>query len=160
MEEKGLEGNLNNNYNYSKKKRIFVITIISVVVILVAVGIFLVLHSKKIGISEQCSFACETNQTSGFCDFKRNVQNNITATCNELAINSQYSKYNVQACPTISCETPQEVDRTCVSGFNSEWTTPNADGTCPIQENKFIKKLNPSDSPPVEGQICCYYYPL
>jgi len=111
-------------------------------------------------IIEQCAFACETNQASSFCDFSRRLNKNIVTTCNELATNSEYSKYNVQTCPTISCESLKNVDRSCVSGLESEWVNPDTNGNCPAQENKFVKKLNPSDSPTVKGQICCYYYTL
>ena len=149
------------------KTILWIIGIILVVAIVVGVVIFTSIDLPDVGlegnkpqpVSDQCQFACETNQKSSFCDVGRKADNSVTATCNELVTNQQYSKYNVQACPSISCTlTAQELDKTCVTGLNSVWMTPTSEETCPSQENKFARKRIPSDDPPIEGQICCYYY--
>ncbi len=142
------------------------IAIIVILVVLVAAVLIYNLSVKEEAkpdtLSEQCNFACESQQKVAFCDVERLIGENTRATCNELATNSQYSQYGVQTCPAISCVTQgtggtQAPDQTC-TGLGAVWTTPTASGTCPIQEGKFVRKRTPSDSPPAEGQICCFYY--
>lgn len=170
MEERGLSPDL----DYNKKRGIILIVIISVAIIILIVAAVLILQPKEGGeegtdnetnlpppdtLAVQCEFICETNQTAGYCDTKRNLENGGTATCSELATDSQYSSYDVQPCPTISCETQtQQIDQTCVSGLEGTWTNPNSEGNCPVQGNNLSKKRTSLDSPPVSGQICCYYY--
>lgn len=118
---------------------------------------------KPIDILEQCVFACDTGQKTSFCDVSRKVDSSVTATCYQLATNSQYSKYNVQACPSIDCLAAPEgnsalaQDQTC-TGLEGTWETPTAEGACPVKQDKFSRIRSPTDSPPVAGQICCYYY--
>ncbi|MEM3075161.1 MAG: hypothetical protein QXX55_01940 [Candidatus Pacearchaeota archaeon] len=110
-------------------------------------------------ISVQCNFACANQQKFAFCDVERNVNQNLRTTCKELSTNPQYSQYGVSSCPQISCELTQtELDKTCVSGLNSVWVNPNLNGECPEQSGKFVAKREPSDQPPIAGQICCFYY--
>jgi len=146
------------------KKLVWIIIIL--VVIVISVGIFLLLEKEKVKpspLSEQCAFACNTNQKAAFCDVKRKVNNNLALTCNELLTNSAYSTYGVQACPTISCiAQPQgnsqlASDQTCV-GLEGTWETPTPDGKCPTKEGFYARKRTASDNPPIAGQICCYYY--
>jgi len=137
--------------------------IIGTIVFLIAIAaiFFFVLNptsNKADPVSEQCSFACQSNQKTAFCDVQRKIDSKNSASCNELATNSQYANLNVQACPTISCVTVAQPDQTCVTGLNSEWATPTTDGSCPAQEGKFVRKRTASDQPPIDGQICCYYY--
>ena len=164
MEEKEVKNNLNANPRKGAKISLILLIAIILIIILI-IGVFLVLgpnikFTHQNSLSEQCAFACNTNQASGFCDFNRRLNKNTVTTCDELATNPKYSKYNVQVCPTISCESLKNADRSCVSGLKAAWTTPDTNGNCPAQENKFVKKLSPSDSPPIKGQICCYYYTL
>ena len=112
-------------------------------------------------ITFQCASACESQQKVAFCDVQRSFEGGL-ATCNELATNSQYSQYNVQTCPSISCTIPgtggtQTNDQTC-AGLGGTWVAPTESGTCPSQEGKLTRKRTPTDSPPTEEQICCYYY--
>ena len=143
--------------------------VIIAVCVIVAIGGIIFFYSglsetgigggKPSPVSEQCAFACDSGQKASFCEVERKADDSVTATCNELATNSQYSKYNVQTCPTVSCVlTAQELDKTCVTGLSSVWATPNSEGMCPSQDDKFSRTRSPSDSPPVAGQICCYYY--
>ncbi len=104
-------------------------------------------------VSRQCAFACETEQKASFCDVQRTLPDGTSKTCEALA---SQNLYNVESCSSISCN--EVLDQTCVSGLGGEWTTPEADGSCPAQEDKFVRKRTPSDSPPTAGQICCYYY--
>ena len=164
MKEKEVENNLNANPRRGVKISLFLFIAIILIIILI-VGIFLVLGSNikfihHNSLSEQCSFACNTNQASGFCDFSRKLNKNTITTCDELATNPKYSKYNVQPCPEISCENLKKANRNCVSGLKAAWIAPDSNGDCPVKENEFVKKLSPSDSPPIKGQICCYYYTL
>ncbi len=140
-------------------------SIIVIFLIIIASIVFLSVYKKPVeekpdSAKIQCEFFCETGQKNGFCSFEINADKNLRTTCEELSKNSQYSRYNVQLCSSISCEPAvQESDKTCVSGLNSVWANPNSEGKCPVQENKFvIKRTDNSDAPPVEGQICCYYY--
>ena len=112
-------------------------------------------------IASQCASACESQQKVAFCDVQRSFEGGL-ATCNELATNSQYSQYNVQTCPSISCTIPgtggtQTNDQTC-AGLGGTWVAPTESGTCPSQEGKLARKRTPTDSPTTTGQIFCYYY--
>ena len=112
-------------------------------------------------VSEQCQFACDSNQKTSFCDIERKVTESLTATCKELSQNSQYAQHNVQTCPSIDCnpqKTPeqiaQESDQTCVTGLGASWESLDG-GNCPIGGDKQGIKLTPSDNPPSAGQACC-----
>ena len=113
-------------------------------------------------IASQCASACESQQKVAFCDVQRSFEGGL-ATCNELATNSQYSQYNVQTCPSISCSTAPQgnsqiaSDQTC-SGLDGTWETPTPSGTCPTKEGFFARIRTAEDSPPTTGQVCCYYY--
>jgi len=137
---------------------VFALVVVSVVYVFVIGG-----PEKPADISVKCEFACESGQETAFCIIDRTVNENLKATCYELATNSQYTQYNVATCPEISCETSggtstQTDDKTCVSGLNSEWVDPDENGECPERENMFSMKRDPSDEPPAAGQICCFYY--
>lgn len=146
-------------------KRKFLWGIIIILILVIVAVAFIILSPKKEEIPKpdsidiQCAFACNSHQKVAFCDVERALSDGAKATCKELSTNLQYSTYNVAACPTISCVlTAEELDKTCVTGLNSVWVTPGAGDTCPVQEGKFSRKRTPSDNPPVEGQICCFYY--
>jgi hypothetical protein len=143
-------------------KKLIRVIIIIFVLIVISVAVILILKKEKIEpnpIDVQCRFACESNQKTAFCVVERKVTDELITTCDELSKNSLYTQYNVETCPTISCEpTLQELDKTCVTGLNSTWVTPTIEGTCPPQENKFVRKRVSSDEPPVPEQICCFYY--
>ena len=109
-------------------------------------------------ITEQCKFACDSNQKTSFCDVERKVTETLTTTCKELATSSQYSSYNVQTCPSINCNpipTVQELDQTCVTGLGGNWENPTSSGGCSPGGNKIRRQITPSDNPPIAGQICC-----
>ena len=150
-----------NNSGISNKFLVWVLVIVFAVIVISIVMIFVSREKqeKPDSASVQCSFFCETGQIAGFCSFEIIVNENLRTTCEELSKNSQYSQYNVQPCPAISCEpTLQESDKTCVTGLNSSWVAPTQSGECPIQENKSSRKRTPSDAPPLADQICCFYY--
>jgi len=105
-------------------------------------------------ISIQCQYACEIGEVYGFCSAKRNVEDDVRATCKTLAEDSQYAEYNVESCLEISCG-PQDLDQTCVSGLGGTWESPTADGECSQGGAKIRRPVTPSDEPPIEGQICC-----
>ena len=145
------------------KKLLWGIMVILILVIVVIA--FLILLPKKeeiVGpdpVNVQCAFACNSQQKVAFCDVERALSDESKATCKELSTNSAYSTYNVAKCPAISCTlTAEELDKTCVTGLNSVWVTPDAGNTCPAQEGKFVRERTPSDNPSIEGQICCFYY--
>ena len=142
-------------------------TWISIIIILavfvLAIVVFNLVGKEEVAepdpVAVQCSFACDTNQKTSFCDIKRKVTETLSLTCNELLTNSQYAQYGVQTCPAIICPTPgtQTNDQTCF-GLGGVWVTPTTQNTCPPQEGKLVRKRTPSDNPPTVGQICCYYY--
>ena len=150
------------------KKRGLSNTSISIIIILVVLVAAILVYNfviKKEKIAEpdpiifQCASACDSGQQVAFCNVERAFVGGGLATCNQLATNPQYAQYGVQTCPAISCTvTPQESDKTCVTGLNATWVNPTSDGSCPAQEGKFARKRTPSDSPPTAGQICCFYY--
>jgi len=139
-----------------------------IVLLVVIIGIVLIYNfsiKEKEGVAEpdpisfQCASACESGQKVAFCDVDRSFSGGM-ATCNELATNSQYSQYNVQTCPAISCTTQGTGTSgadTC-AGLGAIWVDSAAQNTCPAQEGKLVRKRTPSDNPPIAGQICCYYY--
>lgn len=161
------------NYNQSQdksknsNKKISLIVGVVFVLIIVVVGILIFTSREKTEepstLSSQCAFACETSQKTAFCDVERKVTGEISETCIELSTNPDYSQYNVQSCPEISCSSFLEEnselasDQTC-SGLEGTWETPGSDGKCPTKEGFFSRKRTAEDSPPTEGQICCYYY--
>jgi uncharacterized membrane-anchored protein YhcB (DUF1043 family) len=88
------------------KKLIITVVIGIFVVAGIVIGIvFFDLGIRKVAdpISEQCKFACESEQTYSFCSVKREVNKKLKATCKELSENSQYSEYGVAKCPVIDC---------------------------------------------------------
>lgn len=97
------------------ENKVLLISII-VGVIIIGTGIFFYFGSSDIiggedkpsPVAEQCVFACDTEQKAAFCDVSRKADDSVTATCQQLATNSQYSKYNVQVCPSIDCSAPPE----------------------------------------------------
>ena len=146
-------------------RKVIIISVIFAIVIIAAIIYFSISppegnseQEKPNPVAEQCAFACETSQKAAFCDVVRTADSSITATCNELATNPNYAKYNVQSCTSISCVPSQELDQTCVTGLNGIWANPTTDGVCPAQEGKLVRERNSSDNPSVAGQICCYYY--
>lgn len=142
----------------SKVHKILIISIITVLVLIVIVVAVLLIKKGTEGtpdsISEQCAFACETNQKGAFCDVQRFVDD-TRVTCNELSTNSEYSKYNVETCASVSCST-QTIGQTC-SDIGGSWETLIGE-SCPSQEGMFVRKRTASDQAPIEGQVCCYYY--
>ncbi len=138
------------------KKLIWVIIIIfALIVISVAVILILKKEVEPNPIDIQCSFACENNQRTAFCFVERKVNDELTTTCDELSKNSLYAQYNVETCPAISCVVQEEADQTCVTGLGGTWESPDAEGNCPQSGIKIVRKLTPSDEPPIQGQICC-----
>ncbi len=142
---------------------------IAIIIILVVVLAAVLIYTLSVGkeekpspLSEQCAFACDTDQKTSFCDVKRKVTDTSTATCNELLTNAIYSSYGVQACPGISCSAQPEgnsqvaSDQTC-SGLEGTWETPIA-GACPSKSGFYSRTRTAEDEPPATGQICCYYY--
>jgi len=149
------------------KNKTLVLAIIFVLVLVVASVVYVFFvggPEKPDSVSVQCGFACESGQETAFCTIERTVNENLKATCYELATKSQYSQYNVATCSEISCESSggsstQTDDKTCVSGLNSEWVDADENGECPEREGMFVTKRNDaSDESPVAGQICCDYY--
>ena len=138
----------------NSKKLILIILI----ALLVVAGIIFLLVKKEIKPDPapvQCASFCETNQAYAFCNVKITADKNTKATCNELSTKSAYVKFGVASCPTISCESLNEVDGTCVTGLGGSWVFPDEDGNCPPDEIKILKKVTSSDTPPIEGQVCC-----
>lgn len=67
-------------------------------------------------IVTQCQTSCATSDTYGFCAMNRtlkaqdlpndadgNVQKQVVNTCYYFASTSDFSKYGVSACPSVSC---------------------------------------------------------
>ena len=141
--------------------------IIVLAVFVLAIVVFNLVGKEEVAepdpVAVQCSFACDTGQKTSFCDIKRKVTDTLGLTCNELSTNSQYSQYNVQTCPSISCSAAPQgnsqiaPDQTC-SGLDGTWETPTPSGTCPTKEGFFARIRTAEDSPPTTGQVCCYYY--
>ncbi|GIU68656.1 MAG: hypothetical protein KatS3mg001_506 [Candidatus Pacearchaeota archaeon] len=155
-----------NNLNHHKrgmdnKKLLWSAFFVLVLVIVVLAYIFLIQERapKPDPLNVQCAFLCDTGQRNAFCNFRNIINENLIATCEELAKNPAYSKYNVLPCDKFSCElTEREKDQTCVTGLGARWETPTQTGSCPSKEGFFVVKRTPSDNPPLEGQICCFYY--
>jgi len=140
--------------------KILLIILGLIVLAIIIMGIFIFVAKQKeldqepAPIIEQCKFACDTNQKISFCDVERELTDGSKATCDTL---SKQNKFNIEVCPGISC-VKETLGAACVSDLGSVWKTPASGGNCPAEENKFARKRTPSDNPPVEGQICCYYY--
>lgn len=140
------------------KNKTPLITLSLVVLAVIIIGIFLFVAKQKLSepdlISEQCKFACDGNQKTSFCEVERKLPDKTKSTCDIL---SKQNKFDVEPCSSISCA-EETLDTSCVSGLGSVWKTPDSEENCPQEENKFVRKRTPSDNPPIEGQICCYYY--
>jgi len=140
----------------NKNKTLF-ITLSLIVLAVIIIGIFIFVAKPKESesnlVSEQCKFACDSNQKISFCEVERDLPDKTKATCDSL---SKQNKFNVETCG-ISC-VKETLDATCISGLGSVWKTQDSGGNCPAEENKFVRKRTPSDNSPIEGQICCYYY--
>ncbi len=136
-------------------KKILLISVIVVFLVIVAVFIFQITRSKPDPISVQCAFACDSGQKSSFCLVERTLKDKTNVTCSDLSSNPIYSSYNVLKCPSMPCTvSAKEADQTCVIGLGGKWVIP-VGGTCPQTGDKIVRKLTPSDQPPVNGQICC-----
>ena len=146
MEKRGIEN-----------KTLF-ITLSLIVLVVIVIGLFIFSAKQKEpesnSVSEQCKFACDSNQKISFCEVERDLPDKTKATCDTL---SKQNKFNVEPCSSISC-VKETLDTTCVSGLGSVWKTPTSEENCPAEGNKFVRKRIASDNAPVEGQICCYYY--
>lgn len=139
------------------KKLVWVIVIIFILIV-ISVGIILILKKEEIKpnpIDVQCRFACENAQRTAFCFVEREVNDELTTTCDELSKNPLYAQYNVETCPAISCVVQEEADQTCVTGLGGTWESPDAEGNCPQSGIKIIRQVTPADEPSVSGQICC-----
>jgi len=139
------------------KKLVGVIVII-LVVIAISVAVILILKKEAPApnpIDVQCGFACENNQRTAFCFVEREVNNELTTTCDELSKNTLYTQYNVETCSAISCVVQQEADQTCITGLGGTWESPDTEGNCPQSGIKIVRQVTPSDNPPIQGQICC-----
>jgi len=131
---------------------IFLLIIVAIIVLILTFIPKFETTEKEIATpKEACKSFCETNQRTLFC-FAKVYQNDIAlGTCDQLALNSEYG---VERCDEISCEV-QIVDKTCASGLNGSWETPEVDGSCPQIEGKILRAVKSTDNPEVEGQICC-----
>jgi len=140
------------------KKLVWTIIII-LVLIAISVAVILILEKEKVEpnpIDVQCRLACENAQRTAFCFVERNVNDELTTTCDELSKNSLYVEYNIETCSAISCIVQQEaIDQTCITGLGGTWESPDAEGKCPQSGIKIIRQVTPSDEPPIQGQICC-----
>jgi hypothetical protein len=139
------------------KKLVWIIVIIFILIV-ISVGIILILKKEEIKpnpIDVQCRFACENAQRTAFCFVEREVNDELTTTCDELSKNSLYAQYNVETCPAISCVVQEEVDQTCVTGLGGTWESPDAEGNCPQSGIKIVRQVTPSDEPLAQGQVCC-----
>lgn len=90
----------------ANKKLIFIVVGILIAIGLILGLIFLSLSGQKATpdpVSEQCKFACDSEQKNLFCSWEMKTEDGFTATCKTLAENSQYSKYSVEKCSTIKC---------------------------------------------------------
>ncbi len=138
------------------KKLVWAIVIILIIAIIAVVLILEQKEPEPNPIDVQCKFACDNNQRTAFCFVERTVNNELTATCDELSTNPPYAEYNVETCPSISCEAQQgATDQTCITGLGGNWEFPDAQGNCPQTGIKIVRQVTPSDQPPVSGQICC-----
>ncbi|MGA2130184.1 MAG: hypothetical protein ABSG05_01030 [Candidatus Pacearchaeota archaeon] len=138
-----------------------VIIISTIIIIIAAVIVFFVFLNKQKPdpVSAQCAFACQSGQKTAFCDVELTLNDKTLATCYNLSTNSQYSSYNVQACPSISCTLSAQqaahlADQTCITGLGGAWQTP-INGMCPQTKITAVIQLTPSDQSPIAGQICC-----
>ncbi|MEX0920268.1 MAG: hypothetical protein WDZ69_01655 [Candidatus Pacearchaeota archaeon] len=137
---------------------------ITIIFILIAASVVYILVSDREEqpnpTNVQCQNHCDSNSITAFCDVERRADENLIATCNELATNPDYARYGVQPCPAIDCEEEEETDNTCEGGLNSEWVDATSEGECPDREGEFVinREDERSDEPPTEGQVCCFYY--
>ncbi|MEM4325783.1 MAG: hypothetical protein QXU40_00585 [Candidatus Pacearchaeota archaeon] len=143
-------------------RRLLILAIIIVFILIIISLLFYNIRPtlKQDPIRVQCQYFCDTGQEEGFCNFKIRTGDGISLTCAGILGDEKYSKYGVQSCPSISCKSVvAEEDRSCVSGLGGIWVDPQDNGECPSRENKFsIRRIDHSDDPPKEGQICCFYY--
>jgi len=104
----------------------------------------------------QCASFCETNQAYAFCNVKITADKDTKATCQDLSTKFAYSKFNVEKCLTISCESLSNIDKTCVTGLGGTWVFLENEKCPPDPEGiRILRKITPSDNPPIEGQVCC-----
>ena len=135
-------------------------SILIIILALVVVGaiVFFILNKqvKPEPAPVQCANFCETNQAYAFCNVKITADKDTKATCQDLSTKFAYSKFNVEKCPTISCESLSNIDKTCVTGLGGNWVFPEND-KCPADPEgiRILRQLTPSDNAPVEGQVCC-----
>jgi len=137
------------------KSLVIAIGIVFTLAIVLGMVLFLDNSAKGESVSEQCANFCGTEQKAAFCDVSIKVTDTFRAKCNALATNPAYSKYNVEPCDSISCVlTEEESDNTCVSGLGGVWESPVGETCEPLGDAKRIV-LSSTDSPPIEGQVCC-----
>lgn len=137
-------------------KKLILIILIALVVIAGIIFLILTREVKPEPASVQCEFFCNTNQANAFCNVKITADKNTKATCYDLSTKSAYAKFGVVSCPTISCSSLDEIDRTCVTGLGGSWVFLE-NNKCPADPEgiRILRQLTPSDNPPIEGQVCC-----
>ena len=102
-----------------------------------------------------CDDWCSEERADSFCDFELSASETVSGTCNAFTKSTIYAYFGVKKCPAINCDNRPEIQTefTCAE-LGGVWEAP-VGGTCePIGDaGRFI--LNPTESPPVVGQICC-----
>ncbi|MBM3228402.1 hypothetical protein FJZ20_00750 [Candidatus Pacearchaeota archaeon] len=139
-----------------KNKKPILIIVLALVVIGAIVFFILTREIKPEPAPVQCASFCETNQVYAFCNVKITADKDTKATCQELSTKVGYSKFNVEKCSAISCDSLSNIDKTCVTGLGGTWVFLE-DNKCPADPEgiRILRQLTPSDNPPVEGQVCC-----
>ena len=90
MEKRGIEN------------KTLLITLSLIVFVVIVIGLFIFSAKQKepesnsiSSISEQCKFACDSNQKISFCEVERDTPDKTKATCDTL---SKQNKFNVEPC--------------------------------------------------------------
>jgi len=130
-------------------------------------------NSKKFSenslkITNFCNDSCTSGNQYNYCSINQELRTkNIlgkqiseTGTCDNFVNNGELKKDGLTSCPSINCSSQInnnkniKTDTTCAS-LAGKWESPNSKGTCKQNGLKIVRKINPSDSPKIKGEICC-----
>ena len=140
-----------------------IVAIIAVFVLLIISGIYIFILDVKEpeqpgpvnSLVETCSEWCDTKAINDWCDFELSASETLKGTCLGFSKSQIYKEFGVNSCPAIDCNNRPEVDQACISGLGGIWETPKSEGKCEQLGDTTRFVLTPTDSSPVQGQICC-----
>ncbi len=154
--------------------KIFILFFSILIIFLIIIFIFSTSNNSKkfsensLKVMKFCNDSCISGNQYNYCSVAQELrtknvlgkQISETGTCDNFVKNGKLKGEGLVSCPSIDCS-PQvsnknnnEAQTTCVA-LAGKWESPNLKGNCKQNGLKIIRKINPSNSPKIKGEICC-----